>query len=265
MKTKCMFSLIGTLCILVVGVSAAPVSVAFVDGTVHVLSGSTWKLLDFDDRFDSSQTVRLARGAVLELSAQGGSTVAIASQGSFVVDELLKPRTERGAVATVAAKLERLAQGSRADITVAGVRGSAAVEPQELMWAGDGVEAEAAFDKAMTAYKNGLNSEAWTLFTEARELYEEAADPNGAARSAWHASLAGLASGSGAKALAALRTADPSDAGALRGSYALALATLGARYGDTVNAKQILEKALAAGWLDDPTMVEDARSLLAGL
>lgn len=265
MKIKRLASLVGILCILVVASYAAPVSVAFVDGTVHVLSGSTWKLLDFDDRFDSSQTVRLGRGAVLELSAQGGSTVAIASQGTFVVDDLLKPRTERGAVATVAAKLERLAQGSKADITVAGVRGSAAVEPQELMWAGDGVEAEAAFDKAMTAYKSGLNNEAWILFTEARALYEDAADPNGAARSAWHASLAGLAGGSGAKALAALRTADPADAGALRGSYALALATLGARYGDTVGAKLILEKALASSWLDDQTMVEDAKSLLAGL
>ncbi|OHD81046.1 MAG: hypothetical protein A3J97_16910 [Spirochaetes bacterium RIFOXYC1_FULL_54_7] len=265
MKTKCLVSLVGILCILVATVSAAPVSVAFVDGTVHVLSSGTWKLLDFDDRFDSSQTVRLGRGAVLELIGQGGSTVAIATQGSFVVDDLLKPRTEPGVVATVAAKLEKLAQGSKADITVAGVRGSAAVEPQELMWAGDGVEAEAAFEEAMTVYKNGMNSEAWALFSEARLLYEDAADPNGAARSAWHASLAGLAAGSGAKALAALRAADPADAGALRGSYALALATLSARYGDTEGAKLILQKALASGWLDDQTMVDDAKSLLSGL
>ncbi|MDX9958514.1 MAG: hypothetical protein AB7T74_02675 [Clostridia bacterium] len=265
MKTKRMVGFVGFLCIAVISVSAAPVSVAFVDGTVHVLSGSNWKLLDFDDRFDSSQSVRLGKGAVLELSAQGGSMVAIATQGTFVVDDLLKPRTERGAVATVAAKLEKLAQGSKSDITVAGVRGSAAVEPQELMWAGDGVEAEATFEEAMTAYKNGLNSEAWTLFTEAKGLYEDAADPNGAARSAWHASLAGLASGSGAKALAALRSADPADAGALRGSYALALATLGARYGDTAGAKLMLQKALDSGWLDDQTMVEDAKSLLSGL
>ncbi len=265
MKTKRLVSLVGILGMLVVTISAIPVSVAFVDGTAHVLSGNSWKLLDFDDRFDSSQSVRLAKGAVLELSAQGGSTVAIATQGTFVVDDLLKPRSERGAVSNVASKLEKLAQGTKADITVAGVRGSAAVEPQALMWAGDGVEAEAAFDEAMTAYKNGLNSEAWKLFTEARELYEDAADPNGAARSAWHASLAGLASGSGAKALAALRTADPADAGALRGSYALALATLSTRYGDNEGAKLILEKALASGWLDDQTMIADAKSLLAGL
>ena len=57
MKTKSLLSLVAILCILLIGVSAAPVSVAFVDGTVHVLSGNTWKLLDFDDRFDSSQTV----------------------------------------------------------------------------------------------------------------------------------------------------------------------------------------------------------------
>ena len=253
------------LYILVIPSYAVPVSVSFRDGTVHVLSGNTWKPLDFGDRFDSSQTVRLGKGAVLELGAQGGSTIAIASQGSFVVDDLLKPRTERSAVANIAAKLEKLAQGSKADLAVAGVRGSIAVEPQELMWAGDGVEAEATFDKAMTTYKNGLNNEAWILFTEARDLYKDAADPNGAARAAWHASLAGLAGGSGAKALAALRTADPADAGALRGSYALALATLGARYGDTEGARLILEKALAAGWLDDKTMMEDARSLLAGL
>ena len=265
MKTKRLISLALLLGALVAAVSAAPVSVAFVDGTVHVLSGSSWQLLDFDDRFDSSQSVRLAKGAVLELATQGGSTIAIATQGTFLVDDLLKPRTERGAVATVAAKLEKLAQGSKADITVAGVRGSAAVEPQELMWAGDGVEAEATFEKGMTAFRGGMNNEAWEFFTEARTLYQDAADPNGAARAAWHASLAGLATGSGAKALAALRTADPADAGALRGSYALALATLGARYGDSDGAKLILQKALDSGWLDDQTMVNDAKSLLAGL
>ena len=58
MKTKRLISLALLLGALVAAVSAAPVSVAFVDGTVHVLSGSSWQLLDFDDRFDSSQSDR---------------------------------------------------------------------------------------------------------------------------------------------------------------------------------------------------------------
>ena len=52
---------------------AAPVVVVFVDGSAQVLSGSTWKKLDFDDKFDSSSSVKLGAGAVLELQAQNGS------------------------------------------------------------------------------------------------------------------------------------------------------------------------------------------------
>ncbi len=249
----------------VVGAAAVPVTVSFVDGSVQVLSGSAWKNLDFGDKFDSAQTVRLAPKAILELAVQGGAVVTISSAGNYVVDSLLKPRQESGAIASVASKLEKLAKGGgQSESTVAGVRGSA-VDAGSLMWAGAGVEAEAAFEDGRKASQAGTYPLAWQLFMEARELYEEAADPVGAARAAWHASLAGLAQGSGAKALAALRSALPENAGALRGSYALALATLSARYGSAPEAKALLEKALSLGWFDDKAMEADAKALLAGL
>lgn len=248
-----------------VALAAAPVKVAFVDGTVHVLSGGAWKPLDFDDEFDSAQSVRLGPGAILELSVKSGSSVTISAAGTYVVDALLKPRTEPSAVSTVAAKLEKLAKGGTGSGSVAGVRGAAADSAGGLMWSDAGVDAEAAFQEAQDAMSAGTYSIAWDLFMQAISLYDEAEDPTGASRSAWHASLAGLAAGSGARALAALRSASPDDAGALRASYALALATLNARYGAAAEAKVLLERAIKAGWFDDPTMASDAKTLLSSL
>lgn len=244
---------------------AAPVTVAFVDGSAQVLSGGSWKKLDFDDKFDSSLSVKLDKGAVLELQAQNGSTIAIAAPGSYVVDALFKPRTEAGALATVAGKLEKLAKGGPADQTVAGVRGSEAVVAKGTMWAGGTVEADEAAKEAFEAARAGNHAKAYGLYMEAFGLYADASDPTGAARAAYSASLSAIASGSGAKGLAALRAASPEDAGALRGSYALALATLSARYGAGSDAKVLLEKAMAGGWFDDPASLADAKSLLSGL
>lgn len=244
--------------------AAAPVTVAFVDGSVQVLSSGAWRALDFGDKFDSAQSVKLAPKAILELTTQSGSTVTISAAGTYVVDALLKPRADSSAVATVAAKLEKLAKGTESGVTVAGVRGAAA-DSTGLMWSGAGVDAEAAFDEGKAAAQAGTHAAAWDLFMEAVGLYKEADDPNGAARAAWHASLSGLAAGSGARALAALRSASPEDAGALRASYVLALATLNIRYGAGAEAKALLEKAISSGWFDDPAMAADAKSLLAGL
>ncbi len=245
--------------------AAVPVSVSYVEGSVQVQSGGTWKNLDFGDSFDSAQTVRLGAKAILELSVRGGATVVISSAGNYVVDTLLRPRQESSALANVAGKLERLAQsGARQESSVAGVRGSS-VDASSLMWAGAGVEAEAAFEAARKAAQEGRLAEAWTGYMEARELYDEAADAAGAARSAWHASLAALAQGSGGKALAALRSARADDAGALRGQYVLALATLNARFGNPSEAKALLDAALARAWFDDPTMLADAQALAKAL
>lgn len=245
--------------------AAVPVSVSYVEGSVQLQSGGTWRNLDFGDSFDSAQTVRLGAKAILELSVRGGATVVISGSGNYLVDTLLKPRQEPSALANVAGKLERLAQsGSKQESAVAGVRGSSA-DSGSLMWAGAGVEAEAAFEAARTAAQEGRLAEAWTGYMEARELYDDAADAAGAARSAWHASLAALAQNSGGKALAALRSARPDDAGALRGQYVLALATLNARFGAPAEAKELLEAALARGWFDDPAKLADAQALAKAL
>lgn len=244
---------------------AAPVVVLFVDGTVQVQSGSAWKALDFDDKFDSALSVKLAAGAILEVKNDSGSTVTIAAPGTYKVDTLFKPKTEPSAVATVAGKLEKIAKGGKQDLTVAGVRGSEAVQQKATMWAGGTVEADEAYAAADEAYKAANHAVAWKKYMEALELYLDASDPTGAARSAYSASLAALASGSGAKALASLRAASPADAGAQRGSYALALATLSARYGAAADAKTLLKSAIDSGWFDDPASLTDAKSLLSSL
>jgi hypothetical protein len=115
------------------------------------------------------------------------------------------------------------------------------------------------------ATRNNDNSGAYTFYMEAFELYMDAYDPTGAAMAAYRASLSALASGSGARALAALRSASPTDAGSIRGSYALALATLSARYGANDEAKALLTTGIDAGWFEDPTSLSDAKSLLNAL
>lgn len=244
---------------------AIPVTVTFVDGNAQVQAGSIWKVLDFDDRIDSAQSVRLTAGAVLELKSQTGSTVTIAAAGTYLVDTLFKPKTEPGAVAAVAGKLEKLASGGKQDVTVAGVRGSEAVVAKETMWAGGTAEADEVYGEAGAASKSGNFAEAWSLYMESLYLYQDASDPTGAARAAYQASLAAIAAGSGAKALSSLRAAVPDDAGALRSSYALALATLSARYGAVEDAKALLRRSIDGGWFDDPVMLADAKSLLSGL
>ncbi|MBU0926192.1 MAG: hypothetical protein KKA67_00425 [Spirochaetes bacterium] len=251
--------------IVAVNAAAAPVVVEFVDGSAQVLSGGAWKNLDFDDKFDSSQSVKLAVGAVLELRGQTGATVAIAAPGTYLVESLFKPMKETSALATVAGKLEKMAKGGPVDQTVAGVRGSEAVVAKGTMWAGGTVEADEAAKEALEASQKGDHAGAYSLYMEAFALYVDASDPTGAARSAYSASLSALATGSGARALAALRSASPEDAGALRGSYALALAALSARYGAAADAKALLDTAIPAGWFDDPAVLADAKALRSGL
>jgi len=265
MKTKRYVALAIVLLALAASAFAAPVIVTFVDGSAQVQSGSTWKKLDFDDKFDSALSVKLAAGAVLEIKAQNGSVVTIAAPGTYVVEALFKPKSEQGAITTIAGKLEKLAKGGPQDSTVGGVRGAEAGQPAVTMWAGGTEEADAMAKSAFDAARGGNHAGAYKLYMEAAALYIDASDPTGAARSAYSASLSAMANGSGARALAALRTASPEDAGALRGSYALALATLSARYGAVADAKVLLQKAIAASWFDDPAALADARSLLSGL
>lgn len=266
MYKKRIVAFLAALLLFAAAVAALPVTVAFVDGTVEVQSKGAWKVLDFGDSFDSSQTVRLGSKAVLELSIQGGDTLVLGNAGVYVIDTLIKKKAPAGVVATVAAKLEKIAKGAGQESTAGGVRAEDVSDlGAELLWAGAGNEAEAMYNAGINAYDEMDYPRAWELCLEAIRMYKEAADPAGAARAAWYASLSGLASGSGAKALSALRQASPDDAAALRGSYVLALATLNAQYGSPEEAKTLLKHALDEHWFDDPSMEHDARSLLADL
>ena len=262
-----------TVILVIAAVSAAasawavPLAVEFVSGKVMAMTGGSWVDVDIGDKLDSTQTIRLDKGAVLELTGPNNTRIALCAAGVFLLDSYLAPKPATGPAATAAAKLAKLARNQAQETTVGGIRG-AGIEPaseEDMMWASSGPDAGAVMVSAAEAHDAGDYLGAWSLFMEAAGIYTEECDPNSAALAAWYASRSGLAAESPARALASLRTAVPEDAGALRGGYTLALAALDARYGSPADAKALLERALGGNWFDDPAMVADAKELLASL
>ncbi len=247
---------------LIANLGAEPVSVSFLNGTAEVLIKGFWKPLVIGDTFDSSQSLKLPKGAILELGLSGNRVLTLCTPGTFILDSMQTRQKPNTVVTTVLQKLQKFTNpaGSK-DMIVGGVRGDAAT-PDALDWSGGALEAEELIDSASKAQADGNFMEAYGLFMEALDLYLEEADFAGSARSAWMASQCGLAYGSGARALAALRSADPADAALLRGSYALLLASLDIQYGELSEAKALLEKALANNWFDRSDDLNDAKLLL---
>ena len=246
---------------------AVPVTVDFVDGTVQVQASSGWVALDFGDVFDSSRTIRLAARSIVELSAQNGTKVVLSTAGNYIVDSLLQARPVSNVITNLTDKLEQMANqatGSQ-ESTVAGVRASAAVEEEGQIWAGPAQDAQHAMNEGLLAMDAEDPASAWDHFNLAQEYFIEAGDPIGQASAAYHAAQAGLAMGSPARALFALRSGDPENAGEFRATYTLMLATLNARYGDPAAAKALLTRALAAAWFSNADQATDARALLTTL
>jgi len=224
------------------GLSAAPLTVSWADGKVDLQSGASWKELSLGDEIDSSATIRLAKGASVELT-DGKRKVSLTAGGTYLVDSLLK----KGAVAAkpnqlALNKLGKLVdpQASVGSTTVAAVRG-AAIEPakESTAWQAD-VDVPAIMDEGRQLVRSGEYDKAAAKFGEAVSAAEGVDKDSAMYSQAW-----ALAAGnSQAKAVKVLR-AMPST-GNWAGPRALLLARLDIDSGASGEAASLIQSGLDA-------------------
>ena len=239
--------------------SAVPLTVSWADGKVDLQKGSSWAAVNMGDKIDSGATIRLAKGASVELTA-GKRKVSLTAAGTYVLDSLLK----QGAVASknTSAALDKLGKlvdpkASTGSSTVAAVRG-AAIEPAKdsVTWQSDTVDVAAVMDEGRQLVRDGDFTNAALKFNEAAEAADGNEKDSAQYAEAW--SLA--ADGSSARAVKVLR-AMPST-GSWAGPRALLLARLDIDSGAKDEAKSVIDSGFTAKlFLGDD--VELAKSLQA--
>jgi hypothetical protein len=240
------------------GLYAVPLTVSWADGKVELKNGTAWTSVSMGDQIDSSATLRLSKGATIELT-DGKRKVSLTAEGSYVVDNLLK----RGAVASkqnqgALNKLGKLVdpQASVGSTTVAAVRG-AAIEPTKdsTAWQSD-VDVGAIMDEGRQLVRAGDYVAASLKFGEAVDVAEGVEKDSAMYSQAW----ALAAADSQAKAVKILRAMPAS--GNWAGPRALLLARLDIDSGANAEAKSVLESGISAK-LFVGEEVELAKSLLS--
>jgi hypothetical protein len=195
------------------------------------------------DKIDSSSTLRLAKGASVELS-DGKRKIALTAAGTYVLDSLLK----QGAVASKnsSAALDKLGKlvdpkASTGSSTVAAVRG-AAIEPAKdtVTWQSDTVDIAAVMDEGRQLVRDGDFANAALKFNEAAEAADGGEKDSAQYAEAW--SLA--ADGSSAQAVKVLRSMPSS--GSWAAPRALLLARLDIDSGAKDDAKGVIDAGIAA-------------------
>jgi hypothetical protein len=238
--------------------SAVPLTVSWADGKVELQKGSSWVVINIGDQIDSASTVRLAKGASIELSS-GKQKISLTAAGSYVLDSILK----RGAIASqnqsgALNKLGKLVdpQASVGSTTVAAVRG-AAIEPTKdtVDWQADTVDVAAVMDEGRQLVRNGDYANAALKFSEAASAADGDEKDSAQYAQAW----ALAANDSSAQAVKILRTM-PSK-GTWAAPRALLLARLDIDSGANAEAKAMLTDGISAKLFvgDD---VDLAKSLL---
>ena len=237
--------------------SAVPLTVSWADGKVDLQKGSSWAAVAMGDKVDSSGTLRLAKGASVELS-DGKRKVSLTAAGTYVLDTLLK----KGAVASKnsSAALDKLGKlvdpkASTGSSTVAAVRG-AAIEPAKdtVTWQSDTVDVAAVMDEGRALVRDGDFANASLKFNEAAE----AAEGNEKEAAQYAEAWALAADGSSARAVKILRIMPSS--GSWAAPRGLLLARLDIDSGAKDEAKSVIDSGLAAKlFLGDD--VELAKSL----
>jgi hypothetical protein len=239
--------------------SAAPLTVSWADGKVELQKGSSWAAVGMGDRVDSAATIRLGKGASVELS-DGQRKVSLTAAGIYAIDSLLK----RGAVASKrnSAALDKMGKlvDPRATVessAVAAVRGEA-IEPAKdsVTWQTDTVDVAAVMDEGRRLVRCGEFSDAALKFGEAASAAEGDEKDSAQYAQAW----ALAADDSAAQAVKVLKSMP--DSGGWAGPRALLLARLDIDSGAKGEAATVLGAALDATLLagDD---VDLAKSLLA--
>jgi hypothetical protein len=226
-----------------IGLYAVPMTVTWADGKVERKSGSAWAAVNVGDQIDSSSTIRLGKGASVELK-DGARKITLTAEGSYLVDSLLK----KGAVASKknTAAMDKLGklvdpQASVGSTTVAAVRG-AAIEPakESMDWQSDAADLPALMEEGRRLVREGDYQTAALRFGEVAEQ-AEGSDKDAAQYSqAW-----ALAAGDGqARAVKILRSM-PST-GNWAGPRALLLARLDIDSGAKAEAKLVIQSGMSA-------------------
>jgi hypothetical protein len=153
---------------LAASLAAVPLRVAWADGKVERQKGSAWTTVGIGDQVDSSDTLRLAAGASVEIT-DGKRKVALTAAGVYKLDGLLKQGSEMARKKVGALdKLGKLVdpKASAASSTVAAVRG-AAQGADSVTWMVDEVDVAAAMDEGRALVREGDFSAAAAKFDEA--------------------------------------------------------------------------------------------------
>jgi hypothetical protein len=241
------------------GLYAVPLTVSWADGKVDFKNGGSWVAVNVGDKIDSASTVRLGKGASVELS-DGKRKVSLTAEGSYVPDALFK----KGAVASKqnTAAMDKLGklvdpQASVGSTAVAAVRG-AAVEPSKetMEWQSDTADLPAVMEEGRRLVRSGDYADAALRFHEASGIAEGVDKDSAMYSEAW----ALAADDSRAKAVKVLR-AMPSS-GNWAGPRALLLARLDIDSGANAEAKSVLESGMKSK-LFAGDEVDLAKSLLA--
>jgi hypothetical protein len=240
-------------------VSAVPLTVSWADGRVDLKKGSSWATVGMGDKIDSSATLRLGKGASVELS-DGKRKVSLTAEGTYALEPLLKQgadASKRNAVALT--KLGKLVdpKATVGSSTVAAVRG-AAIEPAKdaVTWQSDTVDVAAVMEEGRQLVRDGEFSDAALKFDEAASAAEGDEKASAQYAEAW----ALAADDSSARAVKILRVMP--QAGNWAAPRALLLARLDIDSGAKDEAKSLIEGGLAAKLFagDD---IDLAKSLLA--
>jgi hypothetical protein len=242
-----------------ISLSAATLTVTWADGNVQVQKGSAWVGVEVGDRLDSSSTVRLASGAMVELT-DGQRKISLTATGSFLLDSLLKQganvaKKKEGAMDKLGKLVDpKVTTGST---TVAAVRG-AAIEPSKdtVTWMSDSVDVAAVMEEGRAFARDGD-------FVHAAQKFDEAAgaaDGEDKDQATYDEAWALAASDSSAQAVKLLR-AMPAE-GIWAAPRALLLARLDIDSSAKPEAVSLIQSGLAAKLFvgDD---VDFANSLLA--
>jgi hypothetical protein len=238
--------------------SAVPLSVTWADGKVDMQKGSSWAAVNVGDKIDSATTLRLGKGASVELN-DGKRKMALTAAGTYVLDVLLKKGADSAKTNSTLNKLAKLVdpKATVGSTTVAAVRG-AAIEPAKdtVTWQSDSVDVAAVMEEGRQLVRDGDYANAALKFNEAGS----AADGDEKDSAQYAESWALAADGSSAQAVKILRSM-PST-GSWAGPRALLLARLDIDSGAKAEASSVVNSGIAAKLFvgDD---VDLANSLLA--
>ena len=223
--------------------AAVPMTVSWADGKVDLKKGSSWTAIGVGDTIDSAATLRLAKGATVELT-DGKRKVSLTSEGTYVVDSVLKKGAMASKQSTMAFdKLGKLVdpQASVSSSSVAAVRG-AVVEPskESVDWQSDTADLPAVMEEGRKLVRSGDYANAALRFKEAAGLAEGVDKDSAQYSEAW----ALAADGSQAQAVAILRGMPAT--GNWAGPRALLLARLDIDSGADAEARSVVQSGLDA-------------------